>query len=308
MHQFILQQGSSTELESFPHINEFALSKNNTIQLDSFEVKVSKNMRIYYIIDGKFEWIINQRPQLLYPGDVAVVLPGQEIGGSKGFLGIGTLFRLYLQIEKIDSSGNITLGNWSNLSGIERLAIGKILFLNALTALKIKEAGDLLHEMRSEIINQEIGYLTRVNHLIDSLLIVIARQSTRHATSHRDFPRTFMTLEQTLRQNLAHQWTVEEMAALVGLGTTAFTEKVKNYTGFSPLSYLINIRISEAIKLLKGKDINVTDIALETGFYSSQHFSTTFKKLTGYTPVEFRKINVPIHNRDADQHGMCDHN
>ena len=96
-----------------------------------------------------------------------------------------------------------------------------------------------------------------------------------------------------LRQNLAHQWTVEEMAALVGLGTTAFTEKAKSYTGFSPFNYLINIRISEAIKLLKRPDVNVTDIALNTGFYSSQHFSTTFRKLTGYTPREFRKLNIP---------------
>jgi transcriptional regulator GlxA family with amidase domain len=98
-----------------------------------------------------------------------------------------------------------------------------------------------------------------------------------------------MKLEKTLRENLEHQWTVAEMAALVGLGTTAFTEKVKSYTGFSPLNYLINIRISEAIKLLKRTDVNLTDIALDTGFYSSQHFSTTFKKLTGYTPSQFRK-------------------
>jgi AraC-like DNA-binding protein len=83
------------------------------------------------------------------------------------------------------------------------------------------------------------------------------------------------------------------MAALTGLGATAFNEKVKNYTGFSPLNYLINIRISEAIKLLNGHEENVTAIALTTGFYSSQHFATTFKKLTGYTPSEFRKRNLP---------------
>jgi AraC-like DNA-binding protein len=101
-----------------------------------------------------------------------------------------------------------------------------------------------------------------------------------------------MKLEQSLRENLSHQWTVEEMAALVGLGITAFSEKVKSYTGFSPLNYLINIRISEAIKLLKRRDVHVTDIALDVGFYSSQHFATTFKKLTGYTPSEFRKKHI----------------
>jgi AraC-like DNA-binding protein len=121
----------------------------------------------------------------------------------------------------------------------------------------------------------------------------MARQLTRQNNSRRDFPQTFMKLEQTLRENLSHQWTVEEMAALVGLGTTTFSEKAKSYTGFSPLNYLINIRISEAIKLLKRHDVHVTDIALDVGFYSSQHFATTFKKLTGYTPSEFRKKNIP---------------
>lgn len=292
MNQFKFIQGNSAEIELFPHIKEFTLLKNSTIQLDSFEERIAEMLHIYFVIDGKFEWTINQKLQLLYPGDVAVVLPGQPFGGSKGFLDIGTLIGLQLQIENMDPSGGFSPGRWSSLSANERFTIGKIFTLNALAALRIREAGDLLYEIRSEILNQEIGYFTRVNNLIDSLFILIARQSTRQGTSSRDFPRTFLKLEQALRSNLSHQWTVEEMAAMVGLGTTSFNEKVKDYTGFSPLNYLINIRISEAIKLLKRMDGNVTDIALATGFYSSQHFSTTFKKLTGYTPGEFRKINI----------------
>jgi AraC-like DNA-binding protein len=146
--------------------------------------------------------------------------------------------------------------------------------------------------MQTEFVTQEIGYRARINQLIDELFILTGRQLTRQNNSRRDFPQTFLKLEQTLRENLSHQWTLEEMAALVGLGSTAFSQKVKNYTGFTPLNYLINIRISEAIKLLKKKDIAITDIALDTGFYSSQHFSTTFKKFTGYTPSDFRKNNL----------------
>ena len=242
--------------------------------------------------DGKFEWVIDQREYVLFPGDVAFVLPGQKIGGSKSFLDIGTLFRLHINItfsEPTDSS----LGSWSTLSPNERQSIERQLLVNNTAVLfQVKEATEMLQQIHSELMGFELGRVTRVNHLIGFLLIMIARQSTRQADSRRDFPRTFMKLEHALRNNLSHQWTVEEMASLFGLGTTAFTERVKHHTGFSPLNYLINIRISEAIKLLKQPDVNFTDIALDTGFYSSQHFSTTFKKLTGYTPGEFRKRSV----------------
>lgn len=288
-NQFVLRNGDSRELESFPHIREFALRKNNTIQLDSFVAAPSGELRMYCVVEGKFEWSVNRQNHVLYPGNIAFVLPGQEIGGSRGQLDIGTFISLYVEVEKMFIDGMLMLGKWSRISDSERLSIGRIMLMNKLSVLKMRGVGDILQEMYAEICQPEIGHETRVNGLLDSLLIMITRQTTRQGRPRMDFPGTFTRLEQTLRGNLAHQWTVEEMAALVGLRTTVFTEKVKDYTGFSPLSYLINIRISEATMMLQRPHGNVTEIALETGFYSSQHFSTTFKKLTGHTPGEFRK-------------------
>jgi AraC-like DNA-binding protein len=293
MNQFLLQQGGSRELQLFPHIMEFALKRNHSIRLNSFNTTSAEDsVRFYYIVDGKFEWIINNQHTILYPADLAIVLPGQTLGAEKGYLDIGTLYWFHIEVDKTDNNAML-LGKWSGIAQGEILTIRKILLLNNSPVIsKLREAGTIFQNIQNELFTQEIGYSTRVNQLIDELFILITRQLTRQNNSHRDFPQTFLKLEKTLRQNLAHQWTVEEMAALVGLGTTAFNEKVKNFTGFSPLNYLINIRISEAIRLLKREDVNVTNIALETGFYSSQHFSTTFKKLTGYTPSQFRKNNI----------------
>lgn len=292
MNQFVLQQGHSRELQLFPHILEFATKKNISIQLNSLPGTSADYIRIYYIIDGKFEWCIHDQLYLLYPGDMAIILPGQTFGSSKGFLEIGTLSWLHLNIQ-MPENGKMHFGTWSHLSESETQTIGKILRLNRSVVLpRLSEANRIFHSIQNELFNHEIGYCTRVNQLLDELFINITRQLTKQSNSGRDFPKTFLQLEQKLRQNLSHQWTVEEMAATVGMGTTLFNERVKSYSGFSPLNYLINIRISEAIKLLKKPDLNVTDIALDTGFYSSQHFSTTFKKLTGYTPSEFRKRNL----------------
>lgn len=293
MNQFSLKKGCN-ELFLFPHIVEFASKKITNIQFNSLKASAIDPLRLYYVNDGKFEWVINGQHCILYPGDLAIILPGQALGGERDFLDIGTITWLHLELETLDMTGKMTPGKWSGLSEKESRTIGKILMLNNSPVLsKLKEAGQLFLHMQQELFSQEIGYTTRTNQLLDELFILIARQLTHQNNSRRDFPQSFMKLEQTLRENISHQWTVEEMAALIGLGTTAFSEKVKNYTGFSPLNYLINIRITEAIKLLKRKDVNVTGIALDIGFYSSQHFSTTFKKLTGYTPSEFRKKNIP---------------
>jgi AraC-like DNA-binding protein len=292
MNQFVLQYGKSTELLLFPHILEVGLKKNASISFNTFLTSATEALRIYYIIEGRFEWRVNNQLIIFYPGDVAVVMPGVPFGSDKGNLEIGAFTWIHLGIQKLEN-GQVVLGKWSGLSDSEGAAIGKILLLNPSPVLsRFNEAGKILKCIHSELFGNEVAYQARINHQLDELLIQVTRQMTRQNISARDFPKTFMHLEEVLRQNLAHQWTVEEMAALVGMGTTLFTERVKTYSGFSPINYLINIRISEAIRLLKKPNITVTDIALDTGFYSSQHFSTTFKKLTGYRPSEFRNNHL----------------
>ena len=293
MSQFFLEQENSPELRPFVHVNEFALKKNNSIRLNSFNNVSSLCLRFYYILEGKFDWIINGECHTLYPTDLAIILPGQELYAEKGYLEIGSLYWLSLHLNIKDPESKNALHKWSTITSPELISIKKILFLNNVPVVsRSKDAGSIFSQLRNELFSQEIGYVTRVNHLLDELLIMITRKLTQQNISQRDFPRIFFKLEETLREDLSHHWTVDEMAALVGLGTTSFSDKVKSYTGFSPMNYLINIRISEAIKLLKKPQAHMTNIALETGFYSSQHFSTTFKKLTGYTPSQFRKNNI----------------
>ena len=291
MHQFVFQQGLSGELQLFPHIIEIGAKKNQAIHLHSFPQSVSACIRIYYINEGKFEWNIADESYILFPGDVSLVMPNQKFGSEKGVLEIGSISWIHIKIQN-HGNNELLSGKWSSLSETESQAISKVLLMNNMPVLsKLPEVGRILRYIHDEILNQEIGYSTRVNQLIDELFIIITRHLTKQNNRARDFPKVFMQLEQALRQNLSHQWTVEEMAAIAGMGATLFNEKVKNYTGFTPLNYLINIRISEAIKQLKKENVSITDIALDAGFYSSQHFSTTFKKLTGYTPSEFRKNN-----------------
>lgn len=291
MNQFMLRQGSSEELVLFPHIIELGVVKNSAVHLNAFPKVVIPGVKIFYILDGKFHWNIHNNEHTLFPGDVALMLPGQEIGSSSGVLEIGSFSFLHIN-ACLQGTDEIILDKWGRLSCNELITMSRILFLNSPVVItKINEAGKILKSIQQELCNQEVGYYSSVNNHIDELFILLTRHLTRQTNPGRDFPKTFMKLDEALRQDISHQWTVDEMAALVGLGNTLFNDKVKSYTGLTPLNYLINIRITEATKLLKRSHTSIINIALDTGFNSSQHFSTTFKKLTGFAPGEFRKNN-----------------
>src|SRR5687768_18419169 len=87
MISFLLN-GTNKELAAFPHVAEFALRRCNTIQFHSLPVTAKNTLRLYYVIQGKFSWTISKQEHILYPGDLAVVMPGMMFGGTHNYFDI----------------------------------------------------------------------------------------------------------------------------------------------------------------------------------------------------------------------------
>lgn len=58
--------------------------------------------------------------------------------------------------------------------------------------------------------------------------------------------------------------------------------------------YIKYRRMAIALDLLKNKGKSILDIALELGFKTHEHFTTTFKNIYGITPSEYRKNPQPF--------------
>ena len=82
---------------------------------------------------------------------------------------------------------------------------------------------------------------------------------------------------------------IDDLADEVALSPSHFSRVFKGETGNSPMDYLIKIRLDKAKLMLFNDSRNMTDIALECGFNSSSHFTSTFKKHFKVSPSEYRK-------------------
>ena len=63
----------------------------------------------------------------------------------------------------------------------------------------------------------------------------------------------------------------------------------KQETGDTFGAYLAQTRVQKAMVLLRDPKLKMYEIAAKTGFSSQHYFSSSFKKLLGISPVEYRK-------------------
>lgn len=83
--------------------------------------------------------------------------------------------------------------------------------------------------------------------------------------------------------------TPEKLAELVCMSYSKFRKIFKEYTGFAPSQYIQEVRINMAKEALTNSSKSIKEIALELGYENKDYFFTVFKKVTGMTPVNYRK-------------------
>lgn len=78
------------------------------------------------------------------------------------------------------------------------------------------------------------------------------------------------------------------IAASLNLSYSWFRRVFKQYTGFSPAQYQIEIKMQKAKELLASTSMTIKEIAFKLNFETASYFVTLFKSKNGISPVEYR--------------------
>lgn len=148
----------------------------------------------------------------------------------------------------------------------------------------------LLLQLQEEHEQEKRSYTTMVHSLLLQFLAIVNRECRTPGPERSEPSISERQLEKmrqvimVMEENYAHPWTLEELASLVYLSPSRFSEIFKRAVGIPPLLYLIHIRLEQAVKLLEGGNMKVMDVALECGFRTLTNFNRLFKKHVGMTP------------------------
>ncbi|MEK6590265.1 MAG: response regulator [Nitrospinota bacterium] len=92
-----------------------------------------------------------------------------------------------------------------------------------------------------------------------------------------------------IEEHFMEDFTLNKVAGRVGMNKFNFCRLFKERFGQGFISYLNCVRIKNAAELLKGHNLNITEIAYFVGYKSFTQFERIFKRMYGIPPREYRK-------------------
>ena len=140
-----------------------------------------------------------------------------------------------------------------------------------------------------------------INNLINKTLRLRGKYSGSQQQKHRVVETKVKGNDEALMERIMKvvnehlsdsNFNVETMTMEVGISRAQLHRKMKEMTGLSVSEFVRNIRLEQAVRLLKEQKINVTQVAYTVGFSNLAHFSTVFRKQFGVSPSEYTGQNL----------------
>tara|TARA_R110002111_G_scaffold11271_1_gene35136 strand:- start:4441 stop:4800 length:360 start_codon:yes stop_codon:yes gene_type:complete len=94
--------------------------------------------------------------------------------------------------------------------------------------------------------------------------------------------------QQFIENNIQEKITIDELANLVSLGRRSFERRFKIATNNTVLQYINRVKIESAKRSFESSRKNINEVMYDVGYADTKAFRTTFKKITGLTPIEYR--------------------
>jgi transcriptional regulator GlxA family with amidase domain len=88
----------------------------------------------------------------------------------------------------------------------------------------------------------------------------------------------------------ARPWTVDGLAAEVGMSRSRFAARFSELMEVGPMAYLADWRLQKALSLLDDPQASVQQVAGQTGYQSPAAFTRAFAARFGLPPTEYRRI------------------
>ena len=148
----------------------------------------------------------------------------------------------------------------------------------------------LVERLHDEIRSRRSGYKLLARSLLAELFVMICRFCIKLNEEKDNELLQMARIINFMQANYNKALNRASLARMANMSEATFFRHFKQATGFSPMDYLLNLRLAKAEELLRTTSLSLTDISAKCGFYDSNYFGMQFRKRYEITPHRFRRL------------------
>lgn|SRR5690554_1754893 len=158
----------------------------------------------------------------------------------------------------------------------------------------IKEIEHTIQKCVSEYHDYKDGRLLMLEYLVGQLVVLLYRlpQNQKKKLNKTDHSSKiyFRKFTQSIKESANYKKTIDEYASELGVTAGHLNKICQAVASQSPKEVIMKYFITEAQLLLTDVTLTISEVAYKLNFDDKSYFSRIFKKKTGITPAEFRKL------------------
>ncbi|WP_179215296.1 helix-turn-helix domain-containing protein [Paenibacillus sp. MY03] len=250
---------------------------------------ISRSFASYAQLKGEFLEAKRAYRQKFYTDTQCVHLTGSD-GSRKDNTVLLDILKPLKSAELLEN--NLTEQVLDKLNELERYRLDPSEVIDAFQLFLERMANQLL-ERTGEHYSEKHGPLTDIAKLSSWNEFCEFIHYHLHAMQQLAYRHTFVYSATTnqimayIRQHFAQKLSMSLLAEQVHLNENYLSQVFKKDTGITITSYIIDVRMEQAKKLLATQRYKINEVAAEVGYASEAHFSTAFKTFYRVTPSQY---------------------
>ncbi|WP_270942389.1 helix-turn-helix transcriptional regulator [Romboutsia lituseburensis] len=135
-------------------------------------------------------------------------------------------------------------------------------------------------------------------YLIDNMSQILKHIINEKLSSYNSLSSYTKGCIDYVHRNYSLDIKIDDICEHLNVNKSYFCSVFKKETGYTFTNFLNMIRVERSKRLLMDKNNSILDVALSVGYNNHNYYTTTFKKLNGNTPLEYRNnvLFKPIKN------------
>lgn len=153
----------------------------------------------------------------------------------------------------------------------------------------LKQFPELFMNIINELQQKKDGYEVMAHTYLIHLLINVARERSITKVPNKYISNQIEAARLYFNENYNETINIDEYASQNGMSISWFIRCFKSQTGYTPLQYILNLKLNNAQTLLESTNYTINEISNLVGYDNQLYFSRLFRKQKGMSPQQYRK-------------------